>query len=343
MQRQDIRPLLIDIADVSVCKLYHRRDTRLTIQTPRAGLAVERFAQFLQAPHTPGPGIRPNRLSLKSVILIPSLNYQTSPIATIPPSSFADLFNTHLLHPILTVQTFLPLLTARLSPPAENWMPPKVLVFTPSLISSLNPPFHAPEATVCSALTAFTEVLTGELRPLGIPVTHIQLGAIDFAGFIPAKVREAAETRKLLTSGEEHWPAGTRRAFAQNYAAQSLWAGPVGGLRGSHVRHLNDAVFDVLDGSNGSSTVRIGLGSSVYGLFGRYVPHGIVSWMMGIRKVGHLEPWQATVPLREPSPSRDSDSTGSHDFISVQAELEQAELEKAAWAERSLRLQSEEP
>ncbi|RYC57243.1 hypothetical protein CHU98_g8949, partial [Xylaria longipes] len=175
LSRSDIRGLSIDITD-----------------PPSAGASIERFVAYLQTPHAAVPRAKPSYLTLTSVILIPSLHYQTSPIATIPPSNFADLFNTHLLQPILTIQAFLPLLTSRLTPPpssqgssnAEKTVAPmpKVLVFTPSIISSINPPFHAPEATVCSALSAFTEVLTAELRPLRIPVTHLQLGTFDFTG-----------------------------------------------------------------------------------------------------------------------------------------------------------------
>ena len=160
---------------------------------------MERFAGYLQSPQAPGPQMKPNQLTLKSVILIPSLHYQTSPIATIPPSSFADLFNTHLLQPILTIQAFLPLLTSRLCPIGEKWVPPKVLVFTPSIISSINPPFHAPEATVCSALSAFTEVLTDDK---GLCGHTFRTG--NSAALARAVIKSLAEPRdKRLTRGRE--------------------------------------------------------------------------------------------------------------------------------------------
>ncbi|KAK2063231.1 DUF1776-domain-containing protein [Colletotrichum caudatum] len=288
LARPDILPLTIDTTD-----------------PPRAGAAIDSFAQYLQSPHAPAPRTRPNHLQLKSVILIPSLNYQTSPIATIPPSSFADLFNTHLLHPILTIQAFLPLLTTRLCPPGEKWTPPKVLVFTPSIISSINPPFHAPEATVSSALSAFTEVLTAELRPLGIPVTHMQLGTFDFTGFQPAKHSHPSQ-RGLLEGAPGidadatetlMWPESARHAYGRNFVMQStsaISAGRIRGLKGSSLRHLHNAVFDVIDGSITSGTVRVGLGASVYGFVGRWVPRGLVSWMMGIRRVDELSAWQTS-------------------------------------------------
>ncbi|KAL1844360.1 hypothetical protein VTJ49DRAFT_39 [Mycothermus thermophilus] len=330
LARPDIRPLGIDITDPT-----------------NAGNSIDAFARYLQSPHAAVPNGKRHHLSLQAVILIPSLNYQTSPIATIPPSSFADLFNTHLLQPILTIQAFLPLLTARLGPPAppstadkdrssllssSSSGSPKVLVFTPSIISSINPPFHAPEATVCSALSAFTEVLTAELRPLGIPVTHMQLGTFDFAGFTPA-ARSRLINQPAMgenSADAQSWPDSARKAYGRNFASQS--ASPISagrimpGMRGSSLKELHNAVFDVIDGSITSGTVRVGLGASVYGFVGRWVPRGLVSWMMGIRRVDDLAAWQgnkgnsAFGSPRSPMSSAASDKereAGSESFVAV--------------------------
>ncbi|KAK3382411.1 hypothetical protein B0T24DRAFT_518184 [Lasiosphaeria ovina] len=278
LARQDIKSLSMDITD-----------------PPSAGGTIERFASYLQSQHVAIPQGKRHHLSLKGVILIPSLNYQTSPIATIPPSSFADLFNTHLLQPILTIQAFLPLLTARLGLSPSEKLSPKVLVLTPSIISSINPPFHAPEATICSALSAFTEVLAAELRPLAIPVTHLQLGTFDFSSFAPARSGSSTGQRFQTTT----WPDSVRHTYGRNFVSQSgsaISTGRIGGLRGSSLRDLHNAVFDVLDGSDTSATVRVGLGSSVYGFVGRFVPRGLVAWMMGIRKVDELAAWQSSGP-----------------------------------------------
>lgn len=320
--RQDIKPLTIDTTDVSIQGLFyfHLSQADMHQQPPRAGSAVERFAGFLQSPQAPGPQMKANQLTLRSVMLIPSLNYQTSPIATIPPSSFADLFNTHLLQPILTIQAFLPLLTSRLQPIGEKWLPPKVLVFTPSIISSINPPFHAPEATVCSALSAFTEVLTAELRPLDIPVTHMQLGTFDFAGFVPT--RNAALGQCTNTTGNPQetlvWPDGARHVYGRNFVAQTSSAisgARIRGFKGSSLRRLHNSVFDVIDGSITNDTVRIGLGSSVYGFVGRWAPRGLVSWLMGIRKVDELSTWKAADEELSHAPSDDGET--SNEFIAV--------------------------
>ncbi|KAF4125206.1 protein of unknown function DUF1776 [Geosmithia morbida] len=344
LSRRDIRPLTIDTTDVSLPfpspppTLFqkHMLISSHIQQPPSAGAAIERFAHHLQSPQPPAPNVRPNQLTLKSVILIPSLHYQTSPIATIAPSNFADVFNTHLLQPILAIQAFLPLLTSRLQPVGERWVPPKVLVFTPSIISSINPPFHAPEATVCSALSAFTEVLTAELRPLDIPVTHMQLGTFDFSGFVPSNhqarqgIPPSLPTATTAGNPEDTliWPDGARHVYGRNFVSQTSSAisgGRIRGLRGSSLRHLHNTVFDVMDGSVVANSVRVGLGAGIYGFVGRWVPRSLVSWMMGIRKVDQLSTWKSNVSDSSAGghSSEDSDdgaTAASHEFIAVTPE-----------------------
>jgi hypothetical protein len=54
--------------------------------------------------------------------------------------------------------------------------------------------------------------------------------------------------------------------------------------RGSSLRELNDAVFDAMVKGKGG-IVRVGAGSGIYSFVGRWVPRGLVGWMMGLRKV----------------------------------------------------------
>ncbi|KAJ2893186.1 hypothetical protein MKZ38_008927 [Zalerion maritima] len=350
LSRPDVRPLSIDMKDVSnksaaqnqsIKPLYHssvyRTHVYITIRTnfispkqqpTHCSSSIERFAHFMHTPHSAVPKVKPTYLNLTSVILIPSLNYQTSPIATIPRSSFSDLFNTHLLNPILLIQAFLPLLTAQLNPFSKEH-PPKVLVFTPSIVSSINPPFHAPESTICSALSAFTDVLGAELQPLKIPVTQFQLGSFDFSGFSPAMGRSgmsshasagfhpntATSAPAALAAPSDTdalpWHDGAKAAYGKNFVAtatSSISTGTIGGLRGSSLRDLHNAVFDVLDGSEKSPVVRIGFGANVYGFVGRWAPRGLVSWMMGMRQVEDLYAWQV-----EPGSDEDDDDDDSED------------------------------
>lgn len=185
---------------------------------------------------------------------------------------------------------------------------------------------------MCSALSAFTDVLAGELRPLSIPVTHVQLGTFDFSGFTgisPALLRRsAAHQPGLLTAGESAetaaWPEPARRAYAQNFintSGSAISGGRVRGMRGGSLRDLHRSVFDIIDGSNTSGVVRVGLGADLYGFVGKFVPRSLVAWMMGMRRVDELATWQTS---QQPSSvsgseSESGDGCGS-EFVSVRPE-----------------------
>lgn len=48
---------------------------------------------------------------------------------------------------------------------------------------------------------------------------------------------------------------------------------------------LNDAVFDAMVGGKGGVR-RVGMGSSLYGFVGNWVPRGLVGWMTSVRGRG---------------------------------------------------------
>lgn len=75
------------------------------------------------------------------------------------------------------------------------------------------------------------------------------------------------------------WDAHSRETFGRNFVAASS----KGLGKGSSLRELNDAVFDAMVRGKGG-TVRVGMGSKLYGFVGGWVPNGLVSWMMGVRK-----------------------------------------------------------
>ncbi|OWP04749.1 hypothetical protein B2J93_4031 [Marssonina coronariae] len=270
--RPDIKPLMCDIVDPA-----------------SARASIDRFAAHLQGPHAPFPGARQHHLIFRSLLMIPSTNYPSSPIAALSPTTVSDLLNTRLLTPIITLQMFLPLLQSLpLShthlnsglAPASALIKPSVLLLTPSIISSLSPAFHAPESVVNSALTSLAAVLSAELAPLHIPVTHLQLGTFDLSALAPhSRSQHTASSQRAETLT---WDDSTRRSYARNFVATTSSSSKLG--RGSSLRELNNAVFDAVFSARGG-VVRVGMGSSLYGFIGRWVPSGLVAWMMGARGV----------------------------------------------------------
>jgi hypothetical protein len=131
-----------------------------------------------------------------------------------------------------------------------------------------------------SALSSFAAVLAGELRPLHIPVTHLQLGTFDTTPF-------ASHNRQLTLTSQRaetlKWDDSSRQKYGKNFVNISSKTGG-GGIvgKGSSLRELNNAVFDAMVREKGG-VVRVGMGSSIYGFVGRWIPKGLVGWMMGMR------------------------------------------------------------
>ncbi|KAH8813063.1 hypothetical protein F5884DRAFT_672795 [Xylogone sp. PMI_703] len=280
--RPDIKPLMVDIVDPISAKG-----------------SLERFTEFLQLPHAAFQGAKHHHLTFRSLILIPSLNYPSAPIATLSPSTISDVLNTRLFNTILTTQTFLPTLAALplQHPHSQNgiWtQPPKpsVLVLTPSIIPSLNPAFHVLESSMVAALTSFTQVLSAELSPLSIPVTQLQLGTFDFSNFSAKNQLQTLQSQRAETL---RWDESARQVYGKNFVALSSGSvgaakgcGSTGGLsKGSSLRELNNAVFDAMVRNKGG-IIRVGQGSKLYGFIGNWVPRGLVGWMLGLRRVNHL-------------------------------------------------------
>jgi hypothetical protein len=176
--------------------------------------------------------------------------------------------------------------------PSADASKPSVLILTPTIIPSLSPPFHAPESATTAFLNTFTQILSSELSPLSIPVIHLKLGTFDFSFFTPKNQLQSHRNHSPHPSPSEEWDPTSRNLYSRNYTTlnsgnvgHAMGCGSVGGShgKGSSLRELNNAVFDAMERKKGG-VVRVGMGSSIYGFIGTWVPRGLVGWMMGVRK-----------------------------------------------------------
>lgn len=264
------------------------------------------------------------------------------------------MLNTRLFNTILTTQTFLPMLaslplhhphssSSSTLAPSPN---PSVLILTPSIIPALNPAFHALESSIVAGLTSFTQVLSAELSPLSIPVTHLQLGTFDFSNFSPRNQLQTIQSQRAETL---RWDENARQAYGKNFVALSSGTvgaakgcGSTGGLgKGSSLRELNNAVFDAMTRKK-SGVVRVGQGSKLYGFIGNWVPRGLVGWMLGVRQVNNIHGEFG----RDGSPGSDDGSGFSplsrdggimSEYVPVYGDLSQSEMREAEekmWKDR---------
>lgn len=81
------------------------------------------------------------------------------------------------------------------------------------------------------------------------------------------------------------WDAQTRAQYGQEYVAQQGRLAGVSGrhVKGSPLRELHNGVFDVLTGRDGRGIRWLGSGSRIYDVVGTWMPHGLVSWMLGLQ------------------------------------------------------------
>lgn len=250
------------------------------------------------------PGVPPHTCQLSGLILVPSPIYTTGPVATIPPSIWADTINTRLLSPILTTQIFLPLLTLRNTNST-------ILILYPSISSSLSAPFAGPEVTTARALSGFATSLRTELRLLqhkNIDVVELKLGNIDLGPQFRDAQSHVTGTEVLA------WSAQQRSLYGPQYLS-SIEQRPVASagprtVRGSPARTLHYAILDALEPASKDifgrkvpkkRVIYAGRGARSYSIIGEWVPAGLVGWMMGLRG-GH--------PTASDSASNSSSETG---------------------------------
>lgn len=243
---------------------------------------------LLTQPQFPIPGVPPHTCQLSGLILLPSPNYPAGPVATVPPSSWADAINTRLLSPILITQLFLPLLTLRNNSSA-------IIFLYPSISSSLSAPFSAAEVAVTRALSGFATSLRRELHIMqqssdssnNIDVVELKLGNIDFGSQYRPTHSHIAGTEVLT------WTPQHRALYGPSYIS-SVEQRPIASTgsslaHGSPARALHYAIFDSLTPPQKSlfgkrkrkkSVLYIGRGSRLYGIIGEWVPSSLVGWML---------------------------------------------------------------
>ncbi|KAJ5239668.1 hypothetical protein N7468_004287 [Penicillium chermesinum] len=244
---------------------------------------------LITTPQYPHPGMPPHTCQLSGLIIVPSPNYASGPVATILPSSWADIVNARLLFSILTTQIFLPLFTLRNNS--------STIIFAyPSVSSSLAAPFAAPEVTAVRAISGFAESLRQELRLLkckNVDVVELRIGNVDLGPGYRNLQSQITGTEILA------WNDQQRSLYGQSYLS-SIEQRPVATtgpatIKGSPARHLHYAVMDALEPASRNflgckrskkTVMFVGRGARSYSVIGAWVPSGLVALMMGYRS-GH--------------------------------------------------------
>lgn len=253
--------------------------------------------------------------TLAGLVLLPgSTDYPTGPVATLPPTDLIDTVNTRLLSQVLTVQQFLPLLTIAENQPQLTTKPntpsspPSIILAYPSISTSLHPPDQSPESITTTALCSLMRTIRRELEPTSrITITELKLGIFDLGSMAPrAKAGEYVyphsndqDAQPTRNSALTHWHSSQRTAAVHGQQAGGSGNSSAGTKAvGSSLREFHNAVFDTLNpgprfkafgvvpwGGSGSGwrrggMVYVGQGARLYDVIGKWVPEGLVGWLI---------------------------------------------------------------
>lgn len=236
----------------------------------------------LDTPQRPIPSRAAYKLNLAAFILLPAPNHPISAIPHMLPSTWSDVLNAQLLAPFATVHTFLPLIMSRKT---------TMLFLNPSINTSLTAPSHAAESVVTGGIQNYISTLRKEIRCQDVSVVDVKLGHFNYE-------TAPGHQQQLVLSQSSLRAEATKRRLE----APGVMKHPV---KGSTLRVLHKGVFDaIVRGTGRNGTIFIGQGSRVYDLVGRWIPTGVIGWMLGAAPV--LVP----APVASIAGSSKSDSSG---------------------------------
>lgn len=156
-----------------------------------------------------------------------------------------------------------------------------------------------------SGLDAFATSLRGELSSLSIPVTQLKLGTFDCSSLSP---RGQLQSLRAQKTDPGNWDEEPQSLYANSFNVYQTGSSKKSNIgKGSPLRELHNAVFDIMASKRPGRVWRVGKGSQLYGFVGDWVPAGLVGWMMGVRNSETKKPVDEDVGKTQSSDSSDGD------------------------------------
>ena len=230
-------------------------------------------------------------MRLSALIYVPGPAQQACPITSFSPLNWSDTLNTRLLAPFTTLHAFLPLLTSQKS---------TLLFLTPSIAPSLALPSHAAENVVAGGLQQYITTLRKEVKDQNVNIVQFQMGDFDYGLAVDD------DQQQLMLSQHFSVAEATRQRLEKKSLVHKS-------TKGTSLRKLHNDVFDaIMRGKGRNGTVFVGRGSRTYDIVGRWIPSGILGWMLGTSKTNVYTPVSQT-PEREVSSEGGWDKVGERD------------------------------
>lgn len=270
------------------------------------------FAELLARTRHPLPHTPSHSLHLAAFLVLPPTPPPTGPISSIHPVSWSDTLNTQLLVPFTTLHAFLPLLATHKS---------SLLFLTPTVVPSLTPASHGLENVAAGGMQGYINTLPKEVRDTDIHIVQLKLGTFDLG---------VAPMSQALVSGRDvgREESAQGKSAKEDGAAEAARFRPA--VKGSSLRELHLGVFDAIVRERGrSGTMFVGRGSRTYDFVSRWVPAGVVGWML--KGVGGNEEQEQQQRRRRRQPGTDDEKIPiERDGSSVEWEKVEREMGASA-------------
>ena len=144
---------------------------------------------------------------------------------------------------------------------------------------------------------------------------QFKLGTFDY-GSAPGGRQQLAQIRAPRYEAKEEvrsWDAATQARYGKDYLARVV-SGAQGTVKGSPLRELHNAVFDAVVKDKGrGGAVFVGSGSWMYDFVGKWVPGGVVGWMLDTKNRRTADVTDQV--SEEIEGGRDDESDGSYERV----------------------------
>ena len=186
-------------------------------------------------------------------------------------STWSDTLNANVIAPFAIIKAFLPLLVSQKA---------SLLALTPSIVPSLKAASHAPQSVITASLDAHIATLRKEISHKDLNIVQLKLGSFDL-GTSKSTERQMVATANIARAEHPGWDTAARA----KHLKEQLNKLRNDRVKGSSLRELHNTVFDcVARGRGKGGTVFVGRGAWTYDLVGKWLPGGVVGWMMGLKQ-----------------------------------------------------------
>ncbi|CAH6721834.1 hypothetical protein CLIB1444_07S03466 [[Candida] jaroonii] len=230
---------------------------------------LSKFHNLLEIPVVPFPGAQAHNLKLVGVVFAPSLYFPIGPIENISIASWNKLMEKLSTYFKLVSSGLINLLRSQKA---------KTIVITPTITSSLNLPFHGPEAIFQNTLQSLFTTLTREVTSHGLSITQIKLGNISVSSS-----NSTLKTSSIINSEVQSWSEDIKSLYKMNFTKSQFRINPIKSTgRGANLRDLYHVIFDLVYSKRSINPpiVYCGTGARAYDWLASILPSSFISWIL---------------------------------------------------------------